>query len=97
MALEISSKGQEAASYTKRKEGGIPRKGNSQCRGLKAVSRLEIQIESVRLGVQWARVKGLKMMLKKGRDQITWGLQTGVHSLITKVQEKMRTSNYIDL
>lgn len=49
------------------------------------------------LGVQWARVKGLKMMLKKGRDQITWGLQTGVRSLITKVQEKMRTSNYIDL
>ena len=50
MALEIRSKGQEAASYTKGKEGRIPRKGNSQCRGLKAVSRLEIQIESVLLG-----------------------------------------------
>ena len=37
------------------------------------------------------------MMAKKGRDQITWGLHTGVYALITKVQGKTRTSNYIDL
>ena len=52
---------------------------------------------SCALGVQGARVKGLKMMLKKGRDHFTWGLQNGVHALISKVQEKMRTSNYVDL
>lgn len=52
---------------------------------------------SCALGVQWARVRGLKMMVKKGRDQITWGLHTLVYALITKVQGKMRTSNYIDL
>lgn len=50
MALEIRSRDKKRQSYTKRKEGRIQERGNSQCRGLKAVSRLEIQIESVCLG-----------------------------------------------